>query len=647
MEERAALNPGASRGTDQTNFSPNASRYEDGSAADSATDMFGGRSPDATAASGFGDTMSDMTQKDPRATSSSFLKSAGSDKTTVSIKAPKPKSEPRPGMQDLVRIKSVFDIYKAVRILVGMIANCWSGANGNMTSFRQVMPGLARVHVGSDAFVVPGFLLQDMEPVLQKATSKSKGEHLEVTDPTVAVVTCKMNTPYFKHIVVMLKLRWLLRLHSACCELDYKMCSCANLIKGLQHVALQQYAESESDSVFENKVSQHIGSHVNMEAVIDDIFDQLQRALGCGWRGFLEYVATCDPMRSVHITRTDTATPQIVTNDTIAQTIDTIWSTYFLRTERRLPASDLQGCLDHIGKLGLRVPELQPLKKAQNLRMWAKAKTKPTRQDRDRANKKDIEKLAQLDAVLLCAALELKLDEVMATKEELAEMADVALLPKTMQGDVAPEPVDFGSTGKGVDGPPDARVLLVDKPQCSPVLFNAVVHCIHHHMTFPAGIRERLYQVMVEEYGLTREQSERLAIAVTQNIDGNRLPQSRLVEMEHREKSRLRRHEELTYKDCSHLMVPALVSSLFDKGKAPKYTSSTPTRSLSTPDFSRTLPELRGFKTRNDGRTNFKVPMSTGPLTMDPVLRQLRTTGFFIKMPPLSATPRSMPPQEA
>merc|ERR1719356_963169 len=105
-----------------------------------------------------------------------------------------------------------------------------------------------------------------------------------------------MATPYFKHIVVLLKLRWLLRLHSACCELDYKMCSCANLIKGIQYVALQQYAEAEADSIFDSKVNVS-GSHVNVESLTDDIFDQLQRALGKSWQPFLEYVSTCDPTR--------------------------------------------------------------------------------------------------------------------------------------------------------------------------------------------------------------------------------------------------------------------------------------------------------------------------------------------------------------
>jgi len=52
--------------------------------------------------------------------------------------------------------------------------------------------------------------------------------------------------------------------------------------------------------------------------------------------------------------------------------------------------------------------------------------------------------------------------------------------------------------------------------------------------------------------------------------------------------------------------------------------------------MTRSLPNLRGFTARNSfGREEFKVPLSTGPLTMDPDLKKLRTTGFFIRMPPL------------
>jgi hypothetical protein len=550
----------------------------------------------------------------------------------------------RPAMQDLIRIKSVFDIYKASRILVGMVANTWKLSSACDGCFRQCMPGLAKVHVGKETFVLPGFLLQDIEPMVVRTPGAAGGWSSQITDPTVAEVRVRHPTPYFRHVIVLLKLRWMLRLHSACCELDYKMCSCAALIKGLQYVALQQFAEAEADSGFDKKVSQHVGCHLNVECVLDDIFDQLQRALGGGWHAFREFVSTCDPMRAVHHSPMDLGTAPIIPNDSLLTIIDTVFVACFLRERYGRPESDLKGLYKDFEMLGLPLPELPALRRAQHLRMWAKAKTKPTRQDRDRASKKDIDKLAQLDAVLMCAAVELQLPEVLATQEEIADMNSTTLLQrdrkKGIHGDVAPEVVDFGSTGQtDMGGPPAARTIFAEKPYVTPHIFNAVTHCVHHHLTFPSGIRERLFALLLEEYSLTTEQSERLAIAVTQNIDGKRLPDSTLIQMAENEKHRLHDYEVVTYKDCAHLLVSPLVSSLGEKSKPAKYTWQAPTPCKDpdgwTKDLARSLPNLRGFTIKGNGRPDFKVALSTGPLTMDPDLNKLHTTGFFIKMPAL------------
>eukprot|EP00927_Polykrikos_kofoidii_P046275 TRINITY_DN40492_c0_g1_i1.p1 TRINITY_DN40492_c0_g1~~TRINITY_DN40492_c0_g1_i1.p1 ORF type:complete len:633 (-),score=83.00 TRINITY_DN40492_c0_g1_i1:245-2143(-) len=549
---------------------------------------------------------------------------------------PRQEGEPSGGMQDMVRIKSVLDIYKAVRILVGAIANCWCGSNDSIACYRQVLPGLARVQVGNETFVLPGFLLQDLEAICTRSTTN----RLAVTDPTVQVVRVKHPTPYFRHIIVLLKLRWLLRLHSACCELDYEMCSLGTLIRGLQYVALQQHAEAESDSIFDSKVCQQAGSHMNLESVLDDIFDQLQRALGAGWRGFLEYVATCDPTRSLHSSAMNTGPPRIISNDSLLAVINTIFVTCFLRHRCGVPASDLKGLFTHVEMLGLPLPELPPLRRAHNLRMWAKAKMQPTRQGRDRANKKDIEKLAQLDAVTLCAAIELQLPEVMATVEEIAEMNMPPQGP--LDGD-APQSRDFASTGHSESaGPPAARVMLINKPQLAPAIFSAVVLCVHHHVTFPEGIRERLYALLLRDFALSREQSERLAIAITQNIDGKRLPNHTLLEMEHREKERLRNFQARMHRDCSHLLVSPLVAAPTEKNKPAKFMQNKPkpahvpfSSAFSSQDMTRSLPDFRSFNASKSGKEPFTVPLSNGPLVWDPESQKLKSDGLFMKMPAL------------
>merc|ERR1719183_525918 len=244
----------------------------------------------------------------------------------------------------------------------------------------------------------------------------------------VQEVYVKHHTSYFPYIILLLKLRWLLRLHSACCELDYKMCSLRNLIMGLQYVVLQQNAEAEADSGFDAKVVQHIGSHINLESTLDDMTDQLQRALGKSWRSFLEYVATCDPSRSAHGSQMDRfKPPTVVSNDSLAAVIDSIFIADFLRQPRTQTLGRLRELYDDLDMLGIEAPELPALKGAANLRAWATAKTKPTRKDREKGGGKQMEKLAQVDFVALTCALELHKPEVMASEEEIADSTDHAL----------------------------------------------------------------------------------------------------------------------------------------------------------------------------------------------------------------------------
>eukprot|EP00929_Paragymnodinium_shiwhaense_P111976 TRINITY_DN80221_c0_g1_i1.p1 TRINITY_DN80221_c0_g1~~TRINITY_DN80221_c0_g1_i1.p1 ORF type:complete len:681 (+),score=182.91 TRINITY_DN80221_c0_g1_i1:109-2151(+) len=537
------------------------------------------------------------------------------------------------GMQDLVPVKSVPDIYKAVRILVGMVANCWGGSNFTAASFQQLGMGLSRVHVGNETFVLNSYLLLDLEHMITKGPAQQG---------VVQEVYLKKNTKYFKSILTILKLRWLMRFHSACCELDYKMCSCANLIRGLQTCALQQYAEAECDNVFDSKVSQQAGAHLNLESVLDDIFDQFQRCTGAGWKNFLQFVSTCDPARSVYNSPMDLAESPIVSNEALMNVCDVIFVTCFLRQRREeLGATSLKELVRELQAFGLPVPKLPALRRAENLRVWAKARTKPTPKDRDRASKKNMQFLAQLDAMVLCAAVEMQLPEVIASSQEMADMDSSIALPKKLAGDASRDVLAMTGLGLATagDGPPAAKVTFDDKPQISPVVFQACVYCIQHHKAFPGGIRERLYALLVGEYGLTRQQFEELAIASTQSIEGERLSKHVLNQMWDKEKARLRKYEEVTYKDCSHLLKSELVAPPAEFDLPARYARAPllTVRPQSTADLTKSLPDLRGFSTRRGGlgKEPFKVPLVTGPLSRDPDTHKLRTTGFFVRMPPL------------
>eukprot|EP00913_Durusdinium_trenchii_P033441 g31309.t1 len=70
------------------------------------------------------------------------------------------------------------------------------------------------------------------------------------------------------------------------------------------------------------------------------------------------------------------------------------------------------------------------------------------------------------------------------------------------------------------------------------------------------------------------------------------------------------------------------------KAGVPEYTERP---KLDRPPFSSSFPKLSMSRSLPDFKAvqPFKVPLGTGPLTYSPELKQLRSTGFFMKMPPL------------
>merc|ERR1711865_217776 len=139
-------------------------------------------------------------------------------------------------------------------------------------------------------------------------------------------------------------------------------------------------------------------------------------------------------------------------------------------------------------------------------------------------------------------------------------------------------------------------------PRIKKEYFNMAVQAIHHHMTFPEGIRERLYSLLFEEYGLTMKERERLAIAATQNVDGPRLDQMELWNMEDHEKIRLRNWESVYHKDTTYLQQPSLCCPPIELGKLPRFTHevAVPSRialgsAYGSLDMTRSLPNLRSL----------------------------------------------------
>lgn len=523
--------------------------------------------------------------------------------------SPKRKNVKAPDEGPFFKIRSVLDIYKQVRNFVGMVTNVWSLTAATTTPFKMALPGLMRVTCGNEVFTVPGFIVQELEnaadapfsPSLSTIASDPGGSRPSSRDSgvrRVREVRLRHATPYFSQILLLVKMRWLLKLHSACCELDYKVCSLKNLLLGMQFVVLQHHAESECDNVFATKVSVPAGAFLNLDSLIDDIVDQLQKALGIAWRPFLEFVSSCDPTRAMQSSLLDgIAPPRVVSTGDLAVVVDTIFLASFMRQSMRGPGGKLLEFLQDCREFGIAPLDVPPLRGARDLLVWATARTRPTLAARGKAGRKEAEKLAQLDAVLLTAAVELRSPEVRATDAEAAEIREIAerdgLSPMSTMS--KRRSLGTGSALAG-GGPPAARLIPQEKPVLSPVLLEAAIDCIHHHHSFPDGIRERLYSILTEGYCLTSEQMERLATASTQNIDGNRLSADVLLKVVDKEHTRLRQYQADFWVDTNHCLVPALVGCPSEVGKVPRYIRSGSAPSLMAKNIASRASGLR-FRT--------------------------------------------------
>merc|ERR1740121_2286803 len=199
-----------------------------------------------------------------------------------------------------------------------------------------------------------------------------------------------------------------------------------------------------------------------------------------------------------------------------------------------------------------------------------------------------------------------------------------------------------GSNGEPPQ-PPSSKVLYTTKPILRRDMFEAVIYVVNFHSTFPTGIRERLHDILVDEYSLTLKQLRKLTKSTTQSVNGPRLTQSELYEMEQHEKTRLRKYHVENASDTSHLLAPSLVPVEADIGKPAKYTTWTPPRSAPGALGGSLTPKAFSVMTagrKQDSRAPFRVTSgSTGPLTWSTDLQQLRSNGYFFRMPPL--TPNS------
>jgi hypothetical protein len=287
--------------------------------------------------------------------------------------------------------------------------------------------------------------------------------------------------------------------------------------------------------------------------------------------------------------------------------IDEIFLAYVMKQPRSsLQITELFQDLEAFHVAPPEIPEVR----TDALKEWIKATTFVT--------KKACQKAAQLQAVHLVAAMELGRPGCEAPRDAM----DEALT--------------------GLTHVENGRLVTKPTKKLEKDMALVVTRILSAHNTFPAGIRERLFDILANDYVLTQEQRLRIEVAMIQNLDDKRLSEAKLISIEHKERTRLRDYSASNAKETAYLMQPSLLGMPEDKGKTPKYAQPPkhPPRRLhqsayTAEDMTKSLPDLRGFTSKDFSRTEFKVPLSTGPLVMDPDLKKLHTTGFFMKMKPV------------
>eukprot|EP00933_Yihiella_yeosuensis_P030245 TRINITY_DN23911_c0_g1_i1.p1 TRINITY_DN23911_c0_g1~~TRINITY_DN23911_c0_g1_i1.p1 ORF type:complete len:684 (+),score=91.69 TRINITY_DN23911_c0_g1_i1:55-2052(+) len=452
------------------------------------------------------------------------------------------------------KVTNSAELREQMNLFVHHLAKVWETkyAKSRSMTASQLGSNTVKVRAGRETYSVPRFLMQDVLAMSQTVVTTKKGRSIE--SQHVKDVRLTYDSPYFSQVILLLKMRWLLRLHSAACELEFKLCSLANVIKGLQQLILKE-EEAVLDTYFDGCQKKGVSVELFLSTVVEDLLDQLQRRLGHGWGPFVQFVNSCSPGRRINSSKTNSVFGNgcredrwsSAGNGSLGVCIDTAFLANFLRQPYG-PGTSFQAFGECLNKLGVPNLTLPPMAEICHLFAWLESRDRPTGQANRKVSHRDAESLAQLDAVLLTAALEVQSQEVLEPNSH----SDV--VPRSRAP--TPAPID-----------PDAMVASstwnlaksIDPAKCGPPqlrqeIQDAAVGCINHHETFPAGLRQRLICLLLNEYSVGADgvlKDSHLAPALRAeevNVDGKCLMQSSRHNMGIRERARLREFEKRTGK---------------------------------------------------------------------------------------------------
>jgi len=448
-------------------------------------------------------------------------------------------------------------LYDEVASVVSNASNVWGWTHRTTTPFRIRLPGKVTVIVGEDRFVVERFLLDDWPAF------SCSGD----------VVHTNHSSKAFPYILTWLKLRWMLKMHSAMVELDSKLCSCKRLIQGILYVIIQQYATVPTDSVFQPKLSS-AGAFLNLDMLLDDIIEQLQKFFGVGFGGFMQYVMSCDPNRSLICSKVDLSLPRIGSNAKLERMVDCIYFAFLVKLP---PSVRLIDVLTDFEAFQLPIPAI-PNVGIDMLHAWLTAKSHVT--------KMELLKSTQKQAVEFTAALELGM-------------------------------VKRGGVLQGFNWKQ---------------IFQVICEITSHWHTFPQSLRERLLSNVPQLFDLNKTEMSTLHCFAAVNRDEPTLSKGDQDKIKEQELSRLKYLAVHKNYRTEHCLLPSIVAPPALEGQPAPYTRPMPypaEKMLSYTEGSNIGEYMgpRGF----DSRPKFRVPLNPGPYTWDPDVGRFRSQGVFSK----------------
>ncbi|CAD7949681.1 unnamed protein product [Amoebophrya sp. A25] len=488
---------------------------------------------------------------------------------------------------DVGKILTMQALFTEIDLVIFNAKSIWAGRFDGETNFRQRVPGRVEVHCGEESTFVhrailgdnPSFTFLPLSPVARGATNCNTAEAF-----------CQVPTNHFSTVMFYMKLRFLLRLHSALCELDNNYCSLAGTIQGMHALAVQECERCPSDNQFEVRRKKQT---YDPTQVVDDLFEQLERGLGKGYETFMNYVMSCDPRKALMVNKHDVHIARVRYNDRIEVMLEEIFLAYYCD----LPAKThrVSEILSDIEAFSLPVPRIPPLK-CNYVTAFMQATSGGTRCKR--------EKGAQFEALHMVANLDL---------EELGEF-------------------------ESEDSRPAENVTHYRKKKVPMSLFPCIFSIIGHKLIFREGIRERLINVVKMRYDLDEFLLARLDDLGHINLDNRLLTEDQMHRIVMQEKEKLCQWFEDYFQSTLPFLQPSVVG--IEREKEPRYwhtTDATDDHHIPRPNYQRTEEDRFFIYTKppstatmkNKSKPQFVVPNVNSPLVKDQQTAMLKTTGFF------------------